>query len=477
PETPAAAPTPLENQPPLVKAKGGQNERRYFREVSEKELEELLRIPAKTVACPVCGGAVNIPLLDMRTTDYDADLCPHPVGKVRFTAALVLCPHCGFSARRQDFTAPVAEDIKAWVRQELTDNLRRAQCQMLGPQAEFSPDRRAVIFPGGKSVPLATFFEKPETLPDVVRCENALGYYTRSNADLLLRGRLAWLCAWAYRREINGPIDGPYLAQSVQRVLAAVERYQGNLLNLEDRVNLLASLYERKQGNAALFSFQDRQVIRIFLAGLYDRLGLRRWSKQTLELVVQSAERQFANDSEDPWLQETAPAIADAKGNIKERTLAERKEEAQARRKSIAIAARVRLMQLEREAAHLQLAADLIRDALRSRRCSPAEAPSYIYLVGEFERRLENFERSRLWLETASSLATPDGKAEYLAATQLQVMADYLKRLGLSDLPLDPHAAADCRLLADLTKAVRAYRAQAAAGSASSIQTADGPQP
>ena len=55
--------------------------------------------------CPVCGHKVNIPLESNRYEDADADLCPHPKGKIRFMSEIVICPRCGFSAFQADFRA------------------------------------------------------------------------------------------------------------------------------------------------------------------------------------------------------------------------------------------------------------------------------------------------------------------------------------------------------------------------------------
>ncbi len=249
------------------------------------------RIKVTPVNCPVCGYQVGIPVKPMRSTDTDADLCPHPVGMIKFRTDIPICPRCGFAAYRQRFRQPQPAWVRRWVSRALTGSIRQAEWQLLTLSLKVGSARDNLFLPDGrggkKAVPVASLFTQ-ESLPDTIRCEHALAFYLQLPAAgleqqklaLQVRARLTWECAWAYRRELTGPITGPHIMSSMMKILRAGENVNSGEADLQDRINLLARLFNQKKSNGAPhFNYMDRQVIRLVLAGYYDRLGCTRWAQ------------------------------------------------------------------------------------------------------------------------------------------------------------------------------------------------------
>ncbi len=391
------------------------------------------KIKSRPGLCPVCGHKVDIPLEGYQATglDTDADLCPHPAGgQVQFYARIPLCPNCGFAAFTQHFEKPQPTQIKAWVRNALTPNLRRSQRQLLAMklnQMDISDREVAALF-------------NQETLPDVVRCEHALGLYTHIDAHPTWRIKLAMQCAWAYRREVCGPLHGPFQMESIRAIMKALEQAHGAHKDLQERIVVLAGFYR----DTERFNYLDRQIIRFLLASYYDRLGLTAWSRTTLERILRAASHRYA-EGEDPWLEGT------------EGPMSGRTEEAKRRKAVIAALADTRLRQLDRELEYLALAADLIREAFSEGiwAQTPRKIPTHVYLVGEFERRLQHFTRAREWLRASKHLLAADSSgAELYAPRQLRLMGDYMQRLGIQRFEPDEQAQADVALLRSLVHRV-----------------------
>jgi len=388
--------------------------------------------------CPVCRYKVDIPLENHKrhNLDMDADLCPHPRGgEIKFYARIPLCPRCGFAAYTEHFEKPLAPDLRAWVHEHLTPNVRQAQRQLFGLRLEKLQMTDA---------DLVGLFNQ-ETLPDVVRCENALEFYAHIQAHPSWRIRLATQCAWAYRREVCGPLHSASQMSSVRRVLNALERAGGMQQDMQERIVTLAGFYDEKQR----FTYFDRQVIRLVLAGYYDRMGLTGWARTCLQQIEQSASRNCAADT-DPWLEGTQGSMND------------RVTEAGRRKAEMIITAQTRLQQLEREMNYLDLSVQQTREALQQGvwQQSPDKISSFVYLVGEHERRLERFTRAKLWLENAKrTIVAASSGPELYAPHQVAVMEDYMQRLGLKAYQNDPQTSADTAMLSGLLRTVQLARA------------------
>ncbi len=409
---------PQDTNLPRIKQK---QEKKWFREVSEKELAELVNIPSRPVACPICGTKVEIPLREPGSRDVDADLCPHYSGKVMFYSGIALCPDCGFAAYQSDFIQPQSEETKNWVLSQLQPNMRDVETHLFGIDLE-----KAKI----KKSDLPSFFSQ-ETLPDIVRCEHAFAYYSRRNAPLSLQAKLAWLCAWSYRRAACEPVAGSYLMESIQRITQALDR--DNLVDpdVEKKINILASYYDQK----TRFDYQARQLIRIILSGNYNRMGYTSWATVCLEQVYKSTTREWAGEA-DPWLECTDPKSQN------------RQEEADRRKCSVRLSASTRLEQIKREQAYLKLSGGLMRSVLQSPDCPSDKAVTYLYLIGEFARRQESFVEARLWLEAADkTVPLGYGGIEQCAAGQLEAMNDYIARQGKTQMVGYEQQPEDAKLL------------------------------
>ena len=145
-------------------------------------------------------------------------------------------------------------------------------------------------------------------------------------------------------------------------------------------------------------------------------------------------------------------------------TAEEKKREAAVRRTVVAYAAKQRLKSLQKEAEHLALAAFLIQEALAAGAYPPEKIPTFLYLVGEFERRQEHFARARRWLVMAREHAdAPGAGAERMAAEQLELLAEYMNHRGARMPASYPQASADDALLARLARTVEEARVSAMA--------------
>lgn len=381
----------------------------FYRQVSEEEVKKLIGIKTRPVRSPITGKPLHIPVEDPSSTDLDSDLCPHPTGKLDFYSPIVLDPDSGFAAYRQHFVKPQSPEIQAWVKKNLTPRLHKVLRDMVGDRMKANPRM------------IAAHFSQQENLPDIIRCEHALAYYSHINASPAVRARLAWLCAWAYRRAVNDTIEGPYLMNSVLEVVKAMSS-DANSRNddIQDRINRLADLYDATDPDGKpKFLFIERQIIRLMLAGEYDRLGITNWAESCLKAVATaSSERKtYQSVQDDPWTQGIRGEPAD------------RIRIAAQQRKAIFEHAQARRAMLAKEAKYLGLAAKLIREGLAADQYPPEKRAFFIYLVGEFERRRENFGAAKMWLGASSSLLTEAGEGDY-ARKQLQILTDYIGRRG-----------------------------------------------
>jgi hypothetical protein len=403
-------------------------EAKGYEEITEKKYRELTSIPSRPHRCPVCRYMVEIPLAEPKWTDHDADLCPHPEGRVTFHSPVVLCPNCGFSAYRQEFTRPQPEPVARWVTTQLREPTRNALRKIFGLDIPIAEED------------LISLFDQ-EDLPDILRCENALAYYLRfRKEDPLALARITWTTAWAHRRSVSGPVEAGALLPHVQPTLAAVNRHLSPEADTARRINAMLGLYESPGRLDAV----DRQILLIFLAGDYDRLGQPRWARQCLEKIDAEARSVPPDAAHDPWI---ATVPTDAEDPL---LRARRKREA------LIDLARTYARNLARERELLARAAGRLREVLRADGIPPVAIPAHVYLVGEFERRAENFTRARTWFDYAAALRSPRPGAAIWAEDQIALMQDYMRDIGLQGYPADPAAAADRELLERLAAAVRA---------------------
>ncbi len=407
-----------ENTPlPRVRLREKTGPLEVSRQLSDEEYARLVNPRTYPVPSPIGGQVVHVidKREDPKSNDRDADLCSHfSGGKVKITSEIVLDPWSGFAAYRDDFRKPQTAEVKAWVKRTLTPNLAKVLRQMVGNRQHLIPKSQ-----------IQKFFNRQENLPDMVRCEHALAYYNHIGGKPAKRARLAWLCAWSYRRAISDTVEGPCLMGGIRKVVKAVSSDCITGADLQKRINTLAGLYE----DAERFTHYERQIIRVMLAGYYDRIGVTGWAKSCLELVRRSARKNYSSKEGNPWM---AGVKANAEGfSAKEKRFktVSPADTAAKRRMALDAAATSRLLQLEREVKYMKLASSLIRQALASGEYPEDKVPFFIYMVGEFERRCENYGAARLYLKTASQMLVKTGEPDY-AGGQLAFMEEICGQMG-----------------------------------------------
>lgn len=416
---------------------------------------------AQPCLCPICRHKVTPPK-QFQHFDYhesDADMCPHPTGRVRFYSNILICPSCGFAAHQKTFQEKQSQEIRTWVLAELQPQIRNVQRAKVGLAAK-NPTEAQLI----------AAFDKQENIPDTVRTIHAYKYYVqRGDLNEAVLARSAWTAAWACRREVSSPIYGLFVADSVHRILAEMKKLgAGEKDPLEDRIRALQRIYERKDLRTADGSLQwthfDRMVMCMIQAGYYNRLGLNTYALQLLQRIVDDSRNKVAPDmAQDPYFASTESS----------QPVELREREAIARRNLLYTEAFSRIHLIHKEMEYMAYATRLIQAALVKKLYPLEEAPSYIYLVGEFERRQENLSRALLWLTYAKALIDEKTlRAEVMAPNQIELMNRYVRDRGITPEP-NPTEKTDVAFLkpllykiAQARKAMESNRAPEAAAPA-----------
>lgn len=388
--------------------------------------------------CPVCGLRVNMPIEGQRYEDADTDLCPHPVGKVRFTAEITICPRSGFSAFQSDFRTPQSPEMVAWVKANLTPGMEATLRTVLGTQAKITAED------------LYKLYEDQWNIPDTLRCQNAYAYYRKryQDKDPAVRAgglaRVSWLTAWAFRREVSAPLQSAPLLEPIRQVSDAIQRANPDTTDLEAMIRTITDLYNEKDR----FDVLQRQILRFMQAGYYNRLGLNFWAESVLRQIKAEVEKKYPEAAMDPWLKAKAVnAVPETK----------RLEFADNARDMLAQECKRRLECMGKEKEFLGYASLLTIEALKTNQYPVDELPSYIYLVGEFERRQENLSRAYLWLEAARQLLDEPVRVQHLAPGQIDLLKRYVADQKVAP-PAAPQAKEDWVFLQELAKKVKEHR-------------------
>lgn len=394
--------------------------------------------------CPICGWKVFMPLESMRWREVDTDLCPYPFGKIRFTSELVICPRSGFAAFQEDFRQPQPQFVKDWVATNITPMMEGVLRAKLGKQAKVTPDQ------------LYRLYDEQENIPDTVRCSNAYLYYLmrmqRGDAAVKSAGlaRVAWMTAWAQRREVGRPIQSGPLMDGVRKISEIIQKQRVETSDVEATIRLLTELYNDKDR----FDICERQILRIFQAGYYNRLGLNTWAKTVLQQAQNEAQKKYPDAASDPWMQ-----LKGAR-NING---ADKVAFVDGLRKSLIDDTIVRLNCLTLENTYMAYAGELIITGLKNNEYDPQTIPSFTYLAGEFLRRQELFSRSLLWLDATRQMLSDDMTGlPTLAPMQLDLLKRYVADRNLTPPPA-PQAQADWTLLQQLAVRYRAAKPAAPA--------------
>ncbi len=440
-------------------------------------------------SCPSCGLGFYLErrLVRVRADQIDRDLCPHPPPGAPATPELAVCPRCGFASVRGVFLSQegrrLPEDQQAWVAEHITPPTRQTILTLIGhinPRHRPASDRLYTIFDENATRRLSLPEEKAElvperivetAMPDDLRCRNALLFAQEYFADRnpLICARMAWLTAWAYRREVSGPIPDTLLIRAVRRINRRLEEALPLGAPPEKRVNELVKLY----GEGNRHALVDRQVMLLMMAGDYQRLGFRQWSHDCLVSVRDAARSDALWDE------------AAKSGSVTETTAREGMSGRELARQRAALAeqAELRTSAARAEIGYLVDAAAHLRHALANEQVPTKHLRRYVYLAGEFDRRTGNFARAYAWLSVAARTLDrgPAPEAEVFAPEQVELVLQALGPQGDEAAPRTPDGAVDGPLLARRaarsTSAPRTAPAGGAAAPADAGRPATAPTP
>lgn len=390
--------------------------------------------------CPICLHKVNMPSKGRKYTNIDADLCPHSSGNIRYSSEITICPNCGFSAFQSDFRQEQPEYVKRWVLENLQPHMKRTLHTLLGPDVKIT----------GKK--LLDVFKKQSDIPDTLRNTNAYLYYKLryNHKDPKVReaglARVAWLTAWAYRRAVNEPIQSAPVMNIVRRISAHIEKENIADDDVESSIRLLTKMFKDEQN----YDDIDRQILRIMQAGYYNRLGLNSWALMVIKQANDAALKKYSDPASDPWLRTKA---------FKNIPPQEQLKALSSIRTAIAAITKRRDECLRKEVEFLGYATKLIEMALRKNEYPTKEIPTFTYLVGEFERRREQYSRSLMWLAATKQMLNPKVVLiQHYAPQQIDILKRYVRDQNITP-PASSSANKDWQLLQQLAKQVIDYRA------------------
>ena len=394
----------------------------------QRGLDEIESIPVRSAACPVCAFRLWIPEPDrlmrrpargsapagpvpwrMDAAERDADGCPHPgPGKLAFQADVILCPSCGYARAGNRFEERTPSDLSAWVLETLRPALRTFQRELLGARgAEISETE------------LMTFFNSQEHLPDTLRLEHARVISEAFPDPFLARARIAWLAAWAIRRELAGPPKGESLRRLAERVREAAHKVSGKAGVAGDLAALGFSLPGIDIDTAlrkASLSPPERLAAPVVLAGLLTRLGLRAEAGGKLASAASAFGERFVRPEQDPLWAVTVAANRNTRRQEKLETIRREAEKE--------ILARIEMT--HREGEYLERAVELIRQGLLAGEGDGDRktADFLAYLAGEFLRRIGNLPLAAEWLKNLAILVPDDSTLGRAIENRLEVVRE-----------------------------------------------------
>ena len=421
-------------------AKNNPNSGKKACKIYNQDSNHFISGPVRPFNCKICRNKVNMPKKGAKCINADSDLCPHPTGNVKYQSDIVICPKCGFSAFQKDFRQQQSPQIKSWVMKNLAPEMGKTLHIIFGQNAKI------------KKKDLIALFAKQEEMPDTIRCLNAYAIYRRKyqqgdqDVNSVGLARMAWLTAWAHRREISAPIADGMMLASVRKVLAIIKKDDLDDDDVEEGIRLLTKYYL----DHSRFDILDRQVMRIVQAGYYNRLGLNYWAAGVLNQVTKEATKQYHNPGSNPWLQTSL---------AKSMPTAERLKYVQKARQSLLTTANNRLQCIKQENRFMGYSVELIVAGLKKGLYKPEEVPAYMYLVGEFERRRELHSRGLLWLDAANQVKGKGQGLEYLAPKQVDLLKRYVRDRKIKPR-VHPAKQKDWQLLQHLARKVQTYNAK-----------------
>jgi tetratricopeptide (TPR) repeat protein len=414
--------------PPLLSAAGEDGRAFLWPEESlgesgQRGLDEIESVPTRIAACPVCSFPTLIPEADrlmlrpsatgepvewrMDASGRDSDFCPHPGrNKLSFRADLAVCPSCGYVSRSQWFDRPVSSALAAWALSVLRPEIRAYQKEFLGAGAA-----------GMEDAEIADFFNRQEEIPDPLRLEHARVIAEARGDPIRTQAEATWSVAWALRRELASPPRGAVLrrlADQVREALLKSEKFTAG--KVEEEAAALRRLISRSRRTAGKNAptRPERLAAPLALAGLLDRLGFGVEAEEELAAAAAAFGERFARPEQDPLWAAASPRNRHSR----------RLEELEDIRREAERETRNRLELLRRERGYLEMAVDLIRQAILAGEYDgdPEYAFFHVYLAGDFLRRVGNFPLAAEWLKTLAALVPGDSPSGRAAENLLAIL-------------------------------------------------------
>ncbi len=397
--------------------------------------------PKIEIRCGSCGQylSTRIKNITYKAELMDKDFCPHPHGPNRPVSNLVICPKCGYSDTIANHKKRLSMKQRAWVLNTLAPVTQREILRLLHldiKKLNITEHNAYKIFidptvTGSQQKSGRELIIESE-VPEFIRTVNALKFAEKfypTNFPILARD--SWYAAWAYRKIVVQPMTNSELMDSVNRIMDILEKKFPIPPDPEARVNELVVLYK----DSTLYPLIDRQVMLILMSGDYLRLGFRSWAKDCLSSVVNTVK----NDS--AWAKLKAK-IGDKKVKMQRAILRKNAKE--------------RMFAIDKEGVYLKKSAEYLRKALivhiKTKKVFKIdEIPANVYLIGEFEKRLEHYGRAYFWLKAASKMQLPNKKsgAEIWAMGELDSI-----RSAVGNNPINPSSKTDNAILSTLAKMV-----------------------
>lgn len=416
--------------------------------IHSKCLEKLLP-PKLEIRCGSCGQLLQTRQKNnvrYRSDIMDRDLCAHPPGSQQPVSDLVICPKCGYSGTIENHKQRITPEQKSWVLNNLTPMIQREILGLLHldvSKLNLTRENAYKVFIDPLALNNTSAIGGDmiiETqVPEFLRTKNALLFAEKFYPeDYVLIARYSWLTAWAYRRIVCEQMTESSMLGSVKNILASLQKKFPVAPTPENRVNEMVVMYK----DNTLYPLLDRQVMLIMMSGDYLRLGFRSWANDCLKSVLETVK------SDSSW--------ADLIGVVG-------KENVAFQRSALSKNTERRLYAIKMEGEFLKNAAENLRKALIMQLKGKAffsidEIPSNVYLVGEFERRLQNYGRAYAWLSAAVEMRLPEQKAgiEIWAGEQMTSIES-----STGTKPVNPMAKMDDGILKALSGIVYSYNQKA----------------
>ena len=382
-----------------------------------------LAIKTKNTQCPVCQSSFvgTLPGNVNDNAGRDRDFCAHSVGKYNVHSRIWICPECGYAGLFEGFGSgldgkPLDEPTKAFVKQKLSENMRKRMIDMVG----LSPKKDAPI----PEEMLHFSWVSQSDIPDWIKYDHALQIYEQIKPPRTFMAAIYLEAAHACRRQVYGEIaiSGLYsslqesLGKSIRRISACLQsecltlrRDRGDAMadptKAEVDPNILATAVDNliRKGDEAgarlsqqdagpgkdngYLTTGDMYVLYLNYAGILDRLGRMDDADRALDSARSFIPKDFNRTADAAQENFFARQLKLLHGAVDDRQTCLRRE-------------REYLF----NAARFNMAAIKFQDGHPGKLDSALEAAPTSYLLGELLRRAKEPANAAVWFNAAAAL-------------------------------------------------------------------------